>query len=150
MKPFVLFLAISLMGLAPARSADSQLSQTLYVQLIRGSDDDAPPTPQAKSIGAELDHRLHAVFKWKNYWEIQRQCLALKTGEKLRAPAGPGREVEILLSQDGEMTVSLYIDGKLVRRRRQAARTRFYITGGDRDGSQSWFIVVRKDKPLNA
>ena len=140
-------LAIALLGIAPARCADSS-REIVYVQLLRGSDDDSPPTPQAKLIGAELDHRLHAVFKWKNYWEIQRQCLAVKVGQKLRAPVGAGREVEILLSQSGEMRVSLYIDGKLVRRRRQAARTRFYITGGDRDGSQSWFIVVRRDKPM--
>jgi hypothetical protein len=45
------------------------------------------------------------------------------------------------------MTVSIYNEGKLSRRRKQAANTAFYITGGDGDNTESWFIVVRRDSP---
>jgi hypothetical protein len=145
-KPIVLFLVIVLLGPAAVRGAEAP-TVAFYVQLLRGSDDDIPPAPEARLIGTELGRRLHGVFRWKNYWEIKRQCMTLSAGKTVRARLSSNREVEINLPQPQEMVVCIYVDGKLVRKRRQAVHTRFYITGGDNDGAQSWFIVVRRDKP---
>jgi hypothetical protein len=143
MKRFIF--ALLLIGAPLARGADVP-AVTFYVQLIRGSDVDSPPTPQARLIGAKLDRRLHDVFKWKNYWEVKREIVTLKTGDKARKRMSKEREVEIALPGSRDMMVSIYADGKLTRKRQQSIDTVFYIAGGD-DAAQPWFIVVRRDNP---
>jgi hypothetical protein len=144
MKPFLL--ALLLVG-APFLQAADAPSVTLYVQLIRGSDLDSPPAPQARLIGPRLDHRLHDVFKWKNYWEIKRQTVTLKNGAKVRARMSPQREVEIAWPGPRDMTVCIYTDGKLTRKQVQSIDTTFFIAGGDKEVGQPWFIIVRRDNP---
>jgi hypothetical protein len=142
-------LVLLLIGAPLAQSAESPAA-TFYIQLIRGSDLDAPPEPQAKLIGAKLGRRLHDVFKWKNYWEIKRETVTLKTGAKVRKRMSPQREVEIAWPDSQNMMISLYTDGKLTRKRQQSIDTAFYIAGGDRDASDCWFIIVRRDNPDGA
>ncbi len=120
---------------------------TLYLQLVRGSDEAAPPTPQARLIGPKLSERLHAVFKWKNYWEIKRDSMTLKAGEKLRKRMSAEREVEAELLDSREITVRIYRNGKPTSNVRQSVEHRFIIAGGANEGGQSWFIVVRQTPP---
>jgi hypothetical protein len=131
-------------GLSATGTQDQAL--TFYVQLIRGTDAETPPAPAARLVGPALDQRLR-VFKWRNYWEIGRRTVVLKPGGKNRQRLTPQREVEIALASPQNMTVSIYNEGKLSRRRKQAADTAFFIAGGDHDSTQSWFIVVRRDNP---
>jgi hypothetical protein len=119
---------------------------TLYIQLIRGTDGEQPPSAEARLAGPEISRRLQ-MFKWKNYWEINRYTILLATGGRTRRRMSAEREVEIARTAPGEMTVCIYTDGKLSRRRTQSLDTPFYIAGGDKDATQSWFIVVRRDKP---
>lgn len=130
----------------PARGADVS-SATYYIQLVRGSDLESTPTPHAKLIGPKLDRRLHDCFKWKNYWEINRQTVTLKTGAKVRQRISPQREVEISWPTPGNVVISLYNKGKLTRKREQPVDTGFYIAGGDTDADECWFVIVRRDNP---
>ena len=119
---------------------------TLYLQLIRGTDGDQPPAADARIAGPELCRRLQ-MFKWKNYWEISRRSVRLGYGEKTRQRMTAEREVEIARKSPHELIISNYANGKLTRRRTQSLETPFYIAGGDKDPDQSWFIVLRHDKP---
>jgi hypothetical protein len=139
----VLLLLVGAPGLASSAQNDSL---TFYVQLVRGTDDVAPPSREARLVGPELGKRLQ-VFKWKNYWEMGRRTIVLKPGGETRQRMTPHRDIDIALTSAQEMTVSIYVDGKLSRRRTQPADTAFYIAGGDHDKAQCWFIVVRRDKP---
>jgi len=87
------------------------------------------------------------MFRWKNYCELNRRSIVLGPGGKSRQRMSAQREVEIALTAPREMTVSIYADGKLTRRSKQSVDTIFYIDGGDNNAAQSWFIVVRRDKP---
>ena len=120
---------------------------TFYVQLVRGSDVDAPQAPKARSIGPKLDRRLHDIFKWKNYWEIKREIVTLNAGTKIRKQMTAQRQVEISWPGSRDMVVSIYANGKLTRKRTQSVDAAFYIAGGDNDISQPWFIIVRRDNP---
>jgi hypothetical protein len=148
MKRMTLVWLLLIGGTALAASANEE-TLTFYVQLIRGTDAETPPAPEARLVGPELDQRLH-VFKWRNYWEVARRTILLKPGAKNRQRMTPQREVEIALTSPQEMTVSIYTGGQLTRRRKQAADTAFYIAGGDHDNAQCWFIVVRRDNPETA
>ena len=46
-----------------------------------------------------------------------------------------------------EMEIRLFLKGKLVQTYRQTVGTRMTIMGGDRVKDESWFVVVRRDKP---
>jgi hypothetical protein len=148
MKRNALLLLLFIGGTGLLSSADNQ-GLTFYVQLIRGTNGETPPAPEARRAGPQLTQRLR-VFKWKNYWEMNRRTVVLKPGARSRQRLTPGRDVEIALTSPQDMTVSIYTDGQLTRRRKQAADTAFYIAGGDRDDAQCWFIVVRRDNPQEA
>jgi hypothetical protein len=128
----------------PARADGDGI--TFYLQLIRGTADDQPPSPEAKPVGSELTRRLQ-MFKWKNYWEISRSAVLIEPGGRNRQRMSPRHEVEISLVPAHQMTISIYTDGKLTRRRTQPLDTPFCIAGGDKEETQAWFIVVRRDKP---
>jgi hypothetical protein len=122
---------------------------TFYLQLIRGTDNGTPPAPEARPAGPAVSRRLQ-MFKWKNYWEMARRTVVLEAGGKMRQRMSSDREVGIALIAPHDMAICIYADGKLTRRRTQSVDTPFYIAGGDKDATQSWFIVVRRDKPTDA
>ncbi|HEY3913160.1 MAG TPA: hypothetical protein VGN61_01635 [Verrucomicrobiae bacterium] len=145
-------LVLALIGfLAAAQYAAATPAEgvTFYVQLVRGSDADTPPAPGATLVGDVLGHRLR-MFKWKNYWEVQRQTVQVNIGGKSRRRVTTEREVEISLSTPDDMTVCIYVNGKLSRKRKQHFSNAFYIAGGENEDANSWFIVVRRDKPQNS
>jgi hypothetical protein len=141
------FLIALLLCSAPMARGANGPAVTFYVQLVRGSDADSRPASQARAIGPKLDHRLHEVFRWRNYWEVKREVLNVKPGAKVRRRITPQREVEITMPDACDMVVSIYADGKLTRKRTQPIDAAFYIAGGDMDVAQPWFIVVRRDNP---
>lgn len=144
MKRFLLVLL--LLGAPLARATDAS-SVTLYLQVVCGLDSDAPPTPQAKLVGPKLDQHLHNIFRWKNYWEVRREAVTIKLGDKVRRRVTPQREIEITWPADRKLVVSLYVDGKLTRRREQPIDGPHYIAGGDSNDNESWFVIVRRDNP---
>jgi hypothetical protein len=149
MKRLLVLLALLLVvpGCQPARD-DPGL--TFYLQLIRGNDQDTPPTADAKAIGPKLDEKLRSVFKWKRYWELERDSVVVKPGQKARKRMSPEREVEIELWDSGRMAVRIYLNGRLTRSRTQPTGAAFYVASGDKGEAQSWFIVVRRDRPLDS
>ncbi|HEY3855584.1 MAG TPA: hypothetical protein VGO67_14430 [Verrucomicrobiae bacterium] len=148
-KTLVVGLAASLM-LGSSAVGASKDGVTFYIQLVQGTDADMPPATGATLIGDALNRRLQ-MFRWKNYWEIQRQTVELSSGAKVRRHVMRNHDIEISLPTPTDMTVSIYLDGKLTRKRAQPVDTAFYIAGGDNgEKLESWFIVVRRDKPQNA
>ncbi len=122
-------------------------ARTFYVQMVHGSDSAQPPVPQATLIGPKLSQRLRAVFPWKSYWELKRASVKLEPGRKTRTRMTPDREVEIRYVSGEQLEIQIFREGKPTRLHRQAASTPFWIVGGDKAERQSWFIVVRQDKP---
>ena len=120
---------------------------TFYVQLIRGTDTAQPPLPGCKPVGPRLAQTLSPVFRWKGYWEISREHVALLPGQKSRVRLGYGREAEIDLSQPAQRRVSAFHKGQLVDRTISPVGDALTIIGGSRDAQSVWFIVVRRDKP---
>ena len=120
---------------------------TYYVQLIRGNDEEQPAVPGAKAIGPKLSKSLHAVFRWKNYWEISRQEVSVAAGAKAKVVLSKERTVEIDLSQRNKRTVTAFSDRKPVGSTTKQAGNAMTIIGADRDVRSAWFVVVRRDKP---
>ena len=134
-------------SLAKAASSDGV---TLYLQLIQGTDAETPPAAGATLVGDSLGRRLQ-MFRWKNYWEVKRQTVQLTAGSKIRRQMTSQRDVEIAWTAPGNLTVSIYLDGKLTRKRAQPVDTAFYIAGGDDGGGairgSSWCAATNPKTP---
>jgi hypothetical protein len=124
-----------------------QDATTFYVQLIRGTETTQPPVPGCKQVGPKLAGTFRPVFKWKGYWELNRQQVAVVPGHAARVRLGNGREAEIDLRNPKQRRVSAFQNGQLVERTISPTGEAMTIIGGNHDGKSVWFIVVRRDKP---
>ncbi len=141
----VISLFLLLAGCQPAKNDGAPLKY--YVQLVRGNDKDTPPSPDARVIGPKLSQHFHTVFRWQSYWEIHREEVELKAGEKKRVRLSNEREAEIDLTQAGIRRVIAFENGETISSTSQSIGDAMSIVGGDRDAKSVWFIVVRRDPP---
>lgn len=119
-----------------------------YVQLIRGLDDSHPPTPAAKHVGPRLSKCLTSIFRWKNYWEVDRQVAVLQPGKTTKLHLNDSRDLEFRLIPDRQIELRLLRNGALVRKSLFSAQsTGLEIMGGQQEDDHSWFVVVRQDTP---
>ncbi len=141
---------LMLLALVPAiEGRAGQITNTFYVQLIRGTDTDRPPAPGCKCVGRKLNETFGPVFRCKGYWEISRQEVVLTPGQKSRVRLANGREAEIDLTHPRQRSVAAFQNGRLVERTIMPTGEAMTIIGGHRDAKSVWFIVVRRDKPPN-
>lgn len=137
---------ITFLAVAVALTAQ-QKPVTMYVQVIHGTNNDKPRDPDWKPIGPKLAKQLTPVFRWPHYYEVKRKTATLYPKKTSRVALTDDRVLEIELMDAGQSELRLYRKDKLVRRSRQPFDSKLAIMGGDGEKDQSWFIVVRKDKP---
>ncbi len=119
----------------------------LYVQLIRGTNDEKPPEKNAKRVGPKLSQLLTPVFRWKHYWEVRQEEVKVSPRQTLKLGLKV-RDLEIKLQPDGQLELRLFTNGKLVRTSRQKLKAdTMEIMGGNKEDDNAWFVVVRRDKP---
>jgi hypothetical protein len=118
-----------------------------HAQLIRGTDQVQPPERTWRPVGPKLSQKLCPKFRWKFYWEVNRQTLSVPSGKATRIRLSPEREIEIDLSAGSESEIRLYTRGRQVRKSRQSLQANMTIMGGGWEEKDCWFIVVRRDKP---
>lgn len=141
----VLFIALILNGTPPAEHQ----SNTFYVQLVRGNNEDAPPQPGSRPVGIKVARHLRAALNWKNYWEVNRRRVAVYSGNATRVGLSKEREVEIDLSNCNRRKVTAFENGKVIQRTMRPFGEGMTVIGGERDAASAWFIVVRRDQPAD-
>jgi len=142
-------LAIGAMILAGnMRAADAAAGRTYWVQLVRGTDDKNPPTAGCKPIGPKVAKVFLPVFKWSHYWEMSRQETVVEVGSKAVVQLSPQRSVEIDLTDPKKRKVTAFEGTKPVYKVTDPVGNAMTIIGGERSTNSSWFIVVRRDKPI--
>ncbi len=145
MKTFLLSV-MALMGAFAARSEAGEAT-IFYAQLIRGTDRQMPEQVSWKPAGPKLSKQLSPKFRWKNYWEVSRHRIPVQEGKVIRTRLNPEREIEIDLRDGKDYEVRLFVKGHLTCRSKQSMQSGMSITGGARENDESWFVVVRRDKP---
>ena len=141
----VLFVGFILNGTPPA---DHQ-SNTFYVQLVRGTNEDAPPQPGSRPVGIKVARHLKAALTWKNYWELNCRQVAVCSGKATRVCLSKDRQVEIELTRRNRRKVTAFENGRVVQRMLRPAGEGMTVIGGERDKESAWFIVVRRDRPAD-
>src|SRR5947207_12907777 len=91
MARFLWLLLITVLAAQIASRAAAEPPVTLYVQFIRGTNEQKPKQPNWKLIGPKLSKRLSPVFKWQNYWEVSQQAIAVQPPKVAMMPLDESR-----------------------------------------------------------
>ncbi len=139
-----LLLFVFLSAITHAAAAEHS---TLYVQVIRGTDQDMPADTNFREIGPKLSSKLSPVFRWKHYWETERKKVQVDPAKVTKVLLANQRTLEIERLKSGDTEVRLTRRSRLVTKARQASTGRMTILGGEDSSKDSFFVVVRPDEP---
>ena len=134
-------------SMAVVRAASPE-ETTYYVQVIWGTDKDRPPGADHREIGPKLSAKLSPVFRWKHYWETECRKVQLSNTKVTKVSLADNRTLEIERLKSGDLEVRLYRRSGLVTKTRQPRNECMAILGGEKTSRDSFFVVVRPDKPV--
>jgi hypothetical protein len=134
--------------LATILSSVATKPSVLYVQVIRGTDQNRPAGKNYREIGPKLSAKLSPVFRWKHYWEVELKKVDFDATKVAKITLPGQRTLEIERLKSGELEVRLFRRSGLVTKTRQAKDGRMAILGGEEESKESFFVVVRPDEPV--
>src|SRR5438128_11720882 len=75
------------------KSAPADL--TLQAQLVWGTNNDKPDDPKLKDVDPKVTDKLRGVFKWKNYYEVNRQNFTVTSSAPKKVKMSGQCEIEV-------------------------------------------------------
>ena len=131
------FLAQSLL----VRSAPADL--TFQAQLLWGTNNDKPNDPKLKDVDPKVTDKLRGVFKWKNYFEVNRQKFTVTGAGPKRVKMSEHCEIEVQNLGNSSVELKLYGKGKMVVRKTQRIKSgELLVLAGDDKNDTAWFVVL--------
>jgi hypothetical protein len=148
------FLALALVwtasGAGPAPAAPAP---ELKAQLVWATDEPKPADKPLKDVEQKLGEKLRRLFRWKNYWEINSQPVALQASAPVKVTMSPKCLIEVRRIDDSNVEIKLWGEGRLVRTLQQSLRLlqqgEYCIIGGDDKDkyNDAWLVVLSAGKP---
>lgn len=120
----------------------------VYVQVIWGTDQSRPAGASYREIGPKLSAKLSPVFRWKHYWETERQTVKPDSSKVTKVQLASQRVLELERLKSGDIEVRLYRKSGLVSKTRYTAAGCMAILGGEKESKDSYFVVIRSDEPV--
>jgi len=115
----------------------------LQAQLVWGTNKEKPDDPKLKEVDPSVAEKLRKVFKWKNYFEVKRQTLAVTVGSPKKLKMSEECEIEVQYLGNSSIEVKLYGKGKLaVRKTQKIHPTELLVLAGDDKDDTAWFVVL--------
>jgi hypothetical protein len=141
LRGLLALVTLVLIDLPSAGAATNDLH--VQAQLVWGTDGDKPPDPEVKRLDEETRKKLGSVFKWKNYFEVDRQNFKVTLSTKKRVRLSRKCEVEVENLGDSQVEVKLYGEGKMVVKKRQVLKaSELLILAGDDKNQNAWFVII--------
>jgi hypothetical protein len=115
----------------------------LKAQLVWGTNNDKPDDPKLKEMDKSIGEKLRKVFKWKNYFEVNRQNFTAVAGTPKKVRMSDHCEIEVQNLGNSSIEVKLYGKGKLtVRKTQKIKRSELLVLAGDDKNDTAWFVVL--------
>jgi len=135
------FLILLLVVSIPPRLEAAELK--LEVKLIWGTNDEKSSDPSYKMVDAATGEKLRKVFKWKNYFLINRQTATIPSRATRQIELSKKCTIEITELQGPSVEVTLIGEGTRVNKTTHhlTKGEAFTIGGGDKNGC-AWFVIV--------
>lgn len=144
-RTFLLTLASSGFLVAASRTgrAAEGAGSRLVADLIWGTNGEKPPGRELQPIAADLDKRLRRIFKWRNYYRIERKEFAVAPAKPARVEMSKECRIEVAALPADEFEIELYGKGVLVVRKKQRiVPGETVVLGGDDKNDDAWFVVL--------
>jgi len=139
---FLVLLLTSLSALLGV--ASTPVEARVQAVLIWGTDEAKPTGKNLKEVDSKLRDRLANVFKWKNYFEVNRQTATLPSSAKVQTiKLSEECSVEVKLLPENVAEVKLIGKGKaMVTRRHSLSKPAALVLAGDDKNKTAWFVVL--------
>ena len=123
------------------RSGSADLN--LQAQLVWGTNNEKPDDPKLKEVDPSVAEKLRKVFKWKNYFEVNRQNFVVTPGSPKKVKMSDDCEIEVQNLGGSSIEVKLYGKGKLaVRKTQKISPSELLVLAGDDKDDTAWFVVL--------
>jgi len=128
--------------------ADQKTPEQNYTAiLIWGTDDEKPADKELKDLDATLLEKFRKLpVKWKNFYEVTRKNLVVKTGEPRHIKLSDKCEIKINQTEKDGMAVELIGEKKSVYKGTRSMPAKdILIFGGDDKNATAWFVVLKPE-----
>ena len=123
------------------RSTPADLN--LRAQLVWGTNNEKPDDPKLKDVDPQVKEKLRGVFKWKNYFEVNRQDFTLTASAPRKVKMSDLCEIEVQNLGNSSVELKLYGKGKMVVRKTQRIKSgELLVLAGDDKNDTAWFVVL--------
>jgi len=123
------------------RSTPADLN--LRAQLVWGTNNEKPDDPKLQDVDPQVKEKLRGVFKWKNYFEVNRQNFTVTTSGSKKVKMSDLCQIEIQNLGGSSIEVKLYGNGKMVVRKTQKIKpNELLVLAGDDKNDTAWFVVL--------
>ena len=115
----------------------------LRAQLVWGTNNDKPDDPKLKEVDQQVKDKLRGVFKWKNYFEVNRQSFTVIASVPKKVRMSDLCEIEVQNLGNSSVELKLYGKGKMVVRKTQKIKSgELLVLAGDDKNDTAWFVVL--------
>jgi len=126
-------------GVPPTSGAELKLE----AKLIWATNDDKSPDPSHKPVDPATAEKLRKVFKWKNYFIVNRLVKVVPSRGSNRFELSKQCTIEIRELEGPRVEVKLIGDGKEVHKTTKAlSKGEWFTYAGDDKNESAWFVII--------
>jgi hypothetical protein len=116
-------------------------------QLVWGTNGEKPKDKPLKELDPKLQERLKGVFKWKNYYEVNRKPLPVPKAGAQKVKLSDKCELQVQDLGSSRIEIRLFGEGVLVVKKVQSVIPgEAIVLGGFDKNDTAWFVVVTPPK----
>ena len=135
------FLAILLLAGTTVETLAANLK--LEAKLIWGTDDEKSPNPDHKEVDPATREKLRKVFKWKNYFVVNRVVREVPSRSSNQFKLSPDCTIEIKELEGPKVEVKLIGKGKEVHKTTLTiSKGQSVVYSGDDKNQSAWFVII--------
>ena len=135
------FLALLLLAGTTVETLAANLK--LEAKLIWGTDDDKSPNPDHKEVDPATREKLRKVFKWKNYFVVNRVVKEVPSRSSNQFKLSPECTIEIKELEGPKVEVKLIGKGKEVHKTTLTIeKGQSVVYSGDDKNQSAWFVII--------
>ena len=135
------FLALLLLAASTPETFAANLK--LEAKLIWGTDDDKSPNPGHKEVDPATREKLRKVFKWKNYFVVNRVVKEVPNRASNKFELSKQCTIEIKELEGPRVEVKLIGEGKEVHKTiKTISKGDSVVYSGDDKNQSAWFVII--------
>ncbi len=139
----VVRVSVALLLLAGSTVQTFAANLQLEAKLIWGTDDVKSPNPEHKEVDAATKEKLRKVFKWKNYYVVNRITKPVPSRGSNKFELSKECTIEIKELEGPRVEVKLIGKGKEVHKTTlNIEKGQSVVYSGDDTNQSAWFVII--------